>query len=257
MSFRRGIVLILAVLAGAALAAVAEGQGSGTATGVGTATTGTVSPSPETPGTTSPPSSELTHPQIQPTSGSLLTVFTLTFTLREAPGHEGVTAIEYRVGVTAPPGTRSSCAAAQPPAIDSGTAGALEQITLTPPTDGWCRGTYGVTVYLQRGPYCPPPVEGQQPVPCPEFATQELDTGSASFTVGSGGPLVSVPRLRGLKPVTANRRLKRRHLRVRYTALSNLCAGVPPHGRIILQEPAPGAKVPRGSRVLVQTSCSS
>ncbi len=106
MSFRHGTVLILAVLAGAALAGVAEGQGSGTATGVGTATTGTVSPSPETPGTTSPPSSELTHPQIQPTSGSELTVFTLTFTLREAPGHEGVMAIEYRVGISAPPGER-------------------------------------------------------------------------------------------------------------------------------------------------------
>ncbi len=259
MSFRHGIVLILAVLAGAALAAVAEGQGkgSGMATGVGTATPLTVSPSQETAGTTSPPSSELTHPQIQPTYGSVLTVFTLTFTLREAPGHAGVMAIEYRVQVTAPPGTGSSCAAAQPPAIDSGTAGALEQITLTPPADGWCRGTYGVTVYLQRGPYCPPPAEGQQPVPCPEFATQELDTGSASFTVGSSAPLVSVPRLRGLKPATANRRLRRRHLRVRYTMLSNLCAGIPPHGRIILQEPAPGAKVPRGSRVLVQTSCGS
>jgi hypothetical protein len=230
MSFRHGIVLILAVLAGAALAAVAEGQGSGTATGVGTATTGTVSPSPETPGTTSPPSNELTHPQIQPTSGDGLTVFTLTFTLREAPGHEGVMAIDYRVQVTAPPGAGGSCMGAQPAAIESGTAGALERITLAPPAGGWCGGTYRVTVYLQRGPYCPPPAEGQQPVPCPEFATQDLDTGSASFTVGSGAPLVSVPRLRGLKPLTANRRLKRRHLRVRYTALSNLCAGIPPTG---------------------------
>ena len=114
-----------------------------------------------------------------------------------------------------------------------------------------------MTVFLQRGPYCPKPVEGQPPTPCPEFATQELDTGSTSFTVGSGAPLVSVPNLRGLKPATADRRLKRRHLRVRYTALSNLCAGIPPHGRIILQEPAAGAKVPRGSRVLVQTSCGS
>jgi beta-lactam-binding protein with PASTA domain len=100
-------------------------------------------------------------------------------------------------------------------------------------------------------------MEGQQPIPCPEFATQELDTGSTSFTVGSGAPLVHVPNLRGLKPATADRRLKRRHLRVRYTALSNLCAGIPPHGRIIVQKPVAGTMVPRGSKVLVQTSCGT
>ena len=97
-------------------------------------------------------------------------------------------ATEYRAQVTAPPGSRSSCMAAQPPAIDSGTAGATERIALPPPAGGWCRGTYLVTVFLQRGPYCPKPVEGQPPTACPEFATQELDTGSTSFTVGSGAP---------------------------------------------------------------------
>jgi hypothetical protein len=237
MRVRHGIALILAVVAGGAMAAA-------------------VSSPQAAPATTSAPSSERTYPQINPTSGSGLTVFTLTFTLREAPGHEGVMATEYSVQVSAPAGTGSSCMPAQPPAVDSGTAGASERITLSPPARGWCTGTYGVTVFLQRGPYCPPPVEGQQPTPCPEFATQELDTGSTSFTVGLGVPsLVSVPNLRGLKPAIADRRLKRRHLKVRYTALSNLCAGIPPHGRIILQEPAAGAKVPRGSRVLVQTSC--
>ncbi len=259
MSLRHGIALFLAVLVGAAMAAVAEGkdQGSGTAVGVATATPATMSFPQATPQTTRVPSNERTDPQIYPTSGSGLTVFTLTFTLRDAPGHEGVMATEYRVQVAAPPGSGSSCMAAQPPAIDSGTAGALEHITLTPPAGGWCRGTYLVTVFLQRGPFCPPPVEGQPPIPCPEFATQELDTGSTSFTVWSSAPLVHVPNLRGLKPATANRRLKRRHLRVHYTALSNLCAGIPPHGRIILQEPAAGTKVPRGSRVLVQTNCGT
>jgi hypothetical protein len=259
MSLRHGIALILAVLAGAVIAAVAEGQdqGSGTALGGTTATAVTVSSPQATPEATNVPTNERTDPQIHPTSGTGLTVFTLTFTLGDAPGHEGVMATEYRVQVTAPPGSGSSCIAPQPPAIVSGAAGALEQITLTPRDSGWCRGIYLVTVFLQRGPYCPPPVEGQQPIPCPEFATQELDTGSTNFTVGSSAPLVYVPNLRGLKPATANRRLKRRHLRVRYTALSNLCAGIPPHGRIILQEPAAGTKVPRGSRVLVQTSCGS
>jgi hypothetical protein len=224
---------------------------------VATATPATVSSPQATPQTTSVPSNERTDPQIHPTSGSGLTAFTLTFNLRDAPGHEGVMATEYRVQVAAPPGSRSSCMAAQPPAIDSGTAGALEQITLTPPAGGWCGGTYLVTVFLQRGPYCPTPVEGQQPIPCPEFATQALDTGSTTFTVGSSAALVYVPNVKGLKPAAADRRLKRQHLRVRYTALSNLCAAIPPHGRIILQKPAAGTKVPRGSRVLVQTSCGS
>jgi hypothetical protein len=243
MSLRYGIAMILALLGVAAIATVAEGQdrGSGTAT----------------PEAANVPSSERTDPQIHPTSGSALTVFTLTFTLSDAPGHEGVMTTEYRVQVTAPPGSGSSCIAPQPPAIVSGTAGALEQVTLTPRPGGWCRGTYLVTVFLQRGPYCPPPMEGQQPIPCPEFATQELDTGSTNFTVGSSASFVHVPNLRGLRPAAANRRLKRRHLRVRYTALSNLCAGIPPHGRIILQKPDAGTKVPRGSRVLVQTSCVS
>ena len=240
MGFRYGVALIFAVVAGAAMAAIAGGQEP-----------------PAYPGTTTVPSNERTDPQVHPTSGSALTVFTLTFTLRDAPGHEGAMATEYRAQVTAPPGSRSSCMAAQPPAIDSGTAGATERIALPPPAGGWCRGTYLVTVFLQRGPYCPKPVEGQPPTACPEFATQELETGSTSFTVGSGAPEVSVPHLKGLRPAAADRRLRRRHLKVRYTALSNLCAGIPPHGRIILQKPAAGVRVPRGSTVLVQTSCGT
>jgi hypothetical protein len=235
MGLRYGVGLILVLVAGAAMAAIAEGQAS--------------------PAMTNVPSNERTDPHVQPAFGSGQTVFTLTFTLRDAPGHEGVMAIEYRAQVTAPPGGSSSCAAAQPPAIDSGTAGALERIALTPPAGGWCRGTYLVTVFLQRGPYCPAPVEGQPPSPCPEFASQDLDTGSTSFTVAPSAPLVSVPNLTGLRPLAANRRLRRRHLRVRYTSFSNLCAGTPPHGRIILQQPDAGVRVPRGSMVLVQTSC--
>jgi hypothetical protein len=239
MGVRYGVALIVAVVAGAAMAAIAGGQEP-----------------PAYPGTTVP-SNERTDPQIHPTSGSPLTAFTLTFTLRDAPGHEGVMAVEYRAQVTAPPGSRSSCMAGQPAAIDSGTAGATERIVLPSPAAGWCRGTYLVTVFLQRGPYCPKPVEGQPPTPCPEFATQELDTGSTSFTVGSGAPTVSVPNLRGLRPPSADRRLRRRHLKVRYTAPSNLCAGIPPAGRIVLQKPAAGVRVPRGSTVLVQTSCGT
>ena len=89
MGFRYGVALILAVLAGAAMAAVAEGQDSQANQVM-----------------TSVPSNERTDPQMHPTSGSGLTVFTLTFTLRDAPGHEGVMATEYRAQVTAPPGSR-------------------------------------------------------------------------------------------------------------------------------------------------------
>jgi hypothetical protein len=237
MGLRYGVGLILALGACSVMAGIAEGQAGR--------------------GVTSVPNNERTDPQVRPAFGGKPTVFTLTFTLRDAPGHEGVMAIEYRAQVTAPPGSASFCTAAQPPAIDSGTAGGLERIALAPPAGGWCRGTYIATVFLQRGPYCPAPAEGQPPTPCPEFATQDLDTGSTSFTVGPSAPLVSVPDLTGLRPAAATRRLRRRHLMVRYTGLSNLCAGAPPDGRIVLQQPEAGVRVPRGSMVLVQTRCGT
>jgi PASTA domain len=258
MKPRHGIALILALLTGAALATVADGQSQGTATLGRAASAGvaTVSPPNPSPDATSVLSDQRTFPHISPPSGSAVTVFTLSFTLRDTAGHEGILATEYRVQITQPEGTGASCVAEQPSAVNSGTAGELKQIALAPSASGWCQGTYGVTVFLQRGPYCPPPMEGKPPTPCPEFATQELETGSTSFTIGTSGPLVAVPNLIGLRPRTANRHLKRLHLRDRYTALSNLCAGIQPHGRIILQKPDPGTMVPQGTRVLVQTSCA-
>ncbi|MDX6581111.1 MAG: hypothetical protein QOI10_295 [Solirubrobacterales bacterium] len=157
MHARRIAVLILALVAGAASAAVAEGHG-------------------ELKG-------ERTHPQIQPANGHRHTPFTLTFTLRETPGHQGVYAVDYRVEITPPRTASASCMPDQPPIIETGTAGATQQVPLTPPARGWCRGSHRVTVFLERGPYCPPPVEGQTPTPCPLFASQELDTGHAVFTV--------------------------------------------------------------------------
>jgi hypothetical protein len=56
-------------------------------------------------------------------------------------------------------------------------------VPLPAPRSGWCRERYRVTVFLQRGPYCPKPRPGEPPQPCPEFATQEIDTGEAHFTV--------------------------------------------------------------------------
>lgn len=189
MRATRIAALILVMGAGVAAATVAEGQGevAGSAgTGTATATVVTVSPTngaPESSGAPKAPSGERTHPRLQPTIGRRHTRFTLTFTLRDAPGHQGVLAVDYRVQVAPPVGARASCTPAETPTIDTGTAGAIEQVSLRPPAQGWCRGLHRVTVFLERGPYCPPPVEGQTPTPCPEFATQELDTGDASFTV--------------------------------------------------------------------------
>lgn len=235
MRLQRRLALVLVSVALAAVATVAALAGSATGSG-----------------------SQDTDPHVRPAYGQASSVFTLTFTLRKTPGHERVTEIDYLVAVASPSGGGASCAASQPAAIDSGAAGELRSVALTPPSGGWCRGIHQVSVILQRGPYCPPPHEGGQPVPCPEFATQDLDTGSTIFTVGPAEqrpPMVTVPSLEGLKPEAANRRLRRRHLRVRYTALSNPCAGIPPHGRIVMQRPKAGTRVPRGYRVLLQTSC--
>jgi PASTA domain len=235
MRLRRGLALVPVSVAFAAVAAVAALAGSA-----------------------APSASEGTDPHVRPAYGQASTAFTLTFTLRETPGHEGVMQTDYRVAVASPPGGQPSCAASQPATIDSGAAGEPRTLPLTPPSGGWCHGTYQVSILLQHGPYCPPPQEGGQPVPCPAFATQDLDTGSTVFTVGPAGqrpPMATVPSLKGLKPRAANRRLRRRRLRVRYTALGNLCAGVPPHGRILMQRPNAGTRVPRGYRVLLQTSC--
>jgi beta-lactam-binding protein with PASTA domain len=68
-------------------------------------------------------------------------------------------------------------------------------------------------------------------------------------------PLIRVPKVIGLKPHKANRRLHKRRLKVHYTALTNACAGVPPGGHIIAQSPVASSIVPVHSTVQLQTSC--
>jgi hypothetical protein len=190
---QRGAIVILAALIGGAAAGVAEGQGPTsrtTASDTATGTTVRASSSHSTPGSPESaivPTNELTHPQVRPAKGGRLTAFVLIFTLREAPGHQGVFATDYRVQVTQPPGsTAARCLPTPSPTIESGAANELKQIALQPPAHGWCLGTYRATVFLQRGPYCPPPTEGQLPTPCPELATQDVDTGTSGFTVVDG-----------------------------------------------------------------------
>lgn len=188
----RVIVSLLAagVCAGATVTAVAADPSSATNTpgsGTGTAVAGTVVPvAPSTPAATGSPTAspaQRTYPRVRPRFGGARTSFTVWFTLREAPGHAGVLATDYRVQVSPPSQARASCWPTQPAPVQAGRKGATARLRLPTPSAGWCIARYTVTVYLQRGPYCPPPVAGKPPTPCPEFATQELDVGTAHFTV--------------------------------------------------------------------------
>jgi hypothetical protein len=129
------------------------------------------------------PAAEQTHPLVLPRSGKRVTRFAMYFMLREQPGHHGVLSISYRIAVGRPPHTRSRCQPAAPPNITSGHTGAVVRVILSTPSRGWCAGRYSVTVFLQRGPYCPVPAPGEPPTPCPEFALQDLDAGHAQFIV--------------------------------------------------------------------------
>jgi hypothetical protein len=160
--------------------------------------TGTVGPATTVTGTPTPPApigppegtaAEQTHPSVRPRIGRAHTRFVVRLTLTNAPGHVGVLATDYRLQLTVPsarPVSRCSPAAA-PMTIDSGVAHQTVRFPLSAPAAGWCTGRYTLTVFLQRGPYCPAPAPGQPPSPCPEFATQELDVGTAHFTVTGGG----------------------------------------------------------------------
>jgi len=94
-----------------------------------------------------------------------------------------VIATGYRVQVDQPSSSRAACAAPGPPPVDRGTQGTSATVGLAPPRYGWCRGSYAVRVFLQRGPYCPKPQDGQPPQPCPLFASQEIPVGTTRFTV--------------------------------------------------------------------------
>jgi hypothetical protein len=129
-----------------------------------------------------PAAGERTYPHVHPRTGGPATAFALSFRLRVTPGHTGLLLMDYRVGVYPLGRMPVRCRPPEPANIETGTAGRVERVALIAPAGGWCDGSYRATVYLERGPYCPPPVYGM-PVPCAEFATQELDTGSARFTV--------------------------------------------------------------------------
>jgi hypothetical protein len=129
------------------------------------------------------PASQRTHPHVRPATGGRRTTFTVAFTLRSTAGHTGLLATTYRIDVGAVRHLAARCLPPQPAVIESGAVGSIDRVALTSPSGGWCRGRYAARVFLQRGPYCPPPAAYGMPVPCPEFATQELSTGTARFRV--------------------------------------------------------------------------
>ncbi|MGI8622621.1 MAG: hypothetical protein ACR2NB_03830 [Solirubrobacteraceae bacterium] len=166
---RSGAVTAVAVGALYLSASVALGQGAGRSA----APSGT----PE----------QQTHPRMHPSAGRRHTAFTVAFTLADAPGQQGVVATDYQVEVSPPRHARAACRPPSPPWVDSGDQGARVRQRLPAPAPGWCEGRYAVTVRLQRGPYCPPPADGQPPQPCPKFASQSLEVGRTHFTVKRSG----------------------------------------------------------------------
>ncbi|MFL5822977.1 MAG: hypothetical protein ACJ764_05990 [Solirubrobacteraceae bacterium] len=165
MKVRSAVAVLLAAVGGlgAAVAAGAEDHN-------GARATSTV------------PRDQRTHPRVRPHFGDSSTTFVLRFRLRQTPGHQGVMETSYNVQVAPHRRAADACWPDQPPPVTSGHQGQLVRLRLKPPDGGWCTGRFHVTVFLERGPYCPPSQDGQ-PRPCPEFATQEADTGETHFTV--------------------------------------------------------------------------
>jgi len=127
-----------------------------------------------------------THPVVRPHHPTRRSHVAVRFTLAEAPGRRGAFESDYRVQVDRPARSRAACAAAAAPRpVTSGAQGSRVTVALPAPSRGWCRGRYVVTVFLQRGPYCPKPQGGQPPQACPEFATQDLRVGRTTFVVGA------------------------------------------------------------------------
>lgn len=184
---------MLAGGAGAGAAwALGQGGGGGTGSSVADGGTGTVgtgrivtAPSTSPSGLPRGTAAEQTHPSVLPRTGGRRTHFVVRLTLADPPGHSGVLATGYRLVLTVPAKRSAArCSPAGPASIDAGIAHQVVRVPLATPAGGWCRGRHGLTVFLQRGPYCPTPAPGSPPPPCPEFAEQDLEVGSAHFTVG-------------------------------------------------------------------------
>lgn len=181
------LMVVLAGVGGAATAVSIAGAPTSGGSGSGTAGPGTtVTAAPGSTQPSGPPAGtaeQQTHPAVHPRRPTRRSHVSVQLTLSNAPGHQGVVESDYRIQVDQPPGSRVACAAAAPANVTGGTQGDRVTVPLPAPRYGWCRGKYTVTVFLQRGPYCPAPQNGQPPQPCPEFASQDLQVGRSTFLV--------------------------------------------------------------------------
>jgi hypothetical protein len=142
-------------------------------------------------GSSPAPTGEQTHPHVTPRVGGRHRTFELSFTLAQAPGRNGIEYTSYRAVVIAPAQAQLACMPTQPAPITSGTQGEVARIALRPPTHGWCRGRYGVTVYLQWSQTCGPPIQPAPRIVCPlsvseiepAFPIGNVNTGKTHFTV--------------------------------------------------------------------------
>jgi hypothetical protein len=177
------LVAGVSVTAGMSLADARDRNTSGSVTAeLARPAAGQLGATPQT-GAAAGTAAQQTDPRVHPHRGTRRSRFSVRFTLRDAPGHQGVVAGEYTIRVDRPHGSRTACTAPRPETITSGARGSRISMALPRPRYGWCRGRYAVTVHWGRGPYCPPAQNGEPPPPCPLFASQDLEVGETSFSV--------------------------------------------------------------------------
>ena len=130
-----------------------------------------------------------THPSVRPKVGRRHSRFKLTFTLAQAPGRAGLVDTYYSEVVSPPAHAAPTCSPTQPAPVSTGSQGATIKIHLHPPTHGWCKGRYVVTVFLDRTQLCGPPI-ALPAIICPvspdarsPFPIGRVDTGQTNFIV--------------------------------------------------------------------------
>jgi hypothetical protein len=129
------------------------------------------------------PAAQRTHPSVTPRRGGHRTVFTVTFTARDATGtHDGSTWAYLVDAVRSGSTAQTTCTPAVTRSGGTAVAGQHVHVRLVAPRP-WCSGHYRATVLLNRQIAC-----GQSPstvpVACPAIAFAPLDTGHATFVVG-------------------------------------------------------------------------
>ena len=141
-------------------------------------------------GSNQAPSGVQTHPTVRPRVGRGHSKFKLTFTLAQAPGRAGLVDTHYSELVSPSAHAVPACSPTQPAPVFTGSPGATIKIHMHPPTHGWCKGRYGVTVFLIHTQLCGPPIALPALIICPvspgarsPSPIGRVDTGQTHFTV--------------------------------------------------------------------------